>query len=80
MSLVEWHEEPIGKSHDRKAFDCGDAALNVFLQKHARQNHEAGSSKTFCAIDDFNPRRVLGFYICRSTMLAATCLPGSLQL
>ncbi|KUR78282.1 acetyltransferase [Novosphingobium sp. FSW06-99] len=78
MSLVEWHEEPIGKSHDRKAFDCGDAALNVFLQKHARQNHEAGSSKTFCAIDDFNPRRVLGFYTLAPVSIGLRGLPPSL--
>ena len=62
MSLPEWHEEPIAKSHDRKGFDCGDAELNTFFHKHARQNHDVGSSKTFCAIDDADPKRVLGFY------------------
>ncbi|MEP7222414.1 MAG: GNAT family N-acetyltransferase [Novosphingobium sp.] len=62
MNLPAWHEEPIAKSHDRRGFDCGDADLNTYLQKHARQNHEAGGSKTFCAIDDADPKRVLGFY------------------
>ena len=62
MTLPAWHEEPIAKSHDRKRFDCGDAELNEFLEKHARQNHEAGGAKTFCAIDDADPKRVLGFY------------------
>lgn len=62
MSLPAWHEEPIAKSHDRKGFHCGDVDLNTYLHKHARQNHEAGGSKTFCAISDSNSSRVLGFY------------------
>lgn len=62
MSPPHWHEEPIAKSHDRKAFDCSDSDLNRFLHKYARQNHEAGGSKTFCAIDDADLKRVLGFY------------------
>src|SRR5437016_7415634 len=35
MKFEAWHEEPIGKRHDREAFDCGEAALNEFLQRHA---------------------------------------------
>jgi len=29
--MTVWHEEAIGKHHDRKDFDCGDAELNDFL-------------------------------------------------
>ena len=43
--LPIWHEEPIGKQHDRGAFDCGDEALNQFLNRHARQSHEKGGAK-----------------------------------
>ena len=50
--MTAWHEEPIDKSHDRQAFDCGEAALNEFLQHHARKSHELGGAKTFLAIDD----------------------------
>ena len=62
MSVPAWHEEPIGKHHDRKAFDCGDAALNEFLHRYARQSHDAGGAKTFLAIDNAYNRTVLGFY------------------
>lgn len=62
MPIPAWHEEPIAKRHDRGAFDCGDAALNEFLQKHARQNHERGASKTFLAVADSDGKSVLGFY------------------
>jgi hypothetical protein len=47
MNILAWHEEPIGKRHDREAFDCGEAALNEFLQRYARKNHEMGGAKTF---------------------------------
>jgi len=62
MSVQAWHEEPIGKHHDRKAFDCGDAAMNEFLHRYARQSHDAGGAKTFLAIDNADNTTVLGFY------------------
>lgn len=62
MKLPPWHEEPIGKSHDRAAFDCGDLALNEFLRQHARQNHEKGAAKTFLAISDADGKSIMGFY------------------
>jgi GNAT superfamily N-acetyltransferase len=62
MSVPAWHEEPIGKKHDRESFDCGYPALNDFLRQHARRSHEAGGAKTFLAIDDQDGKTVLGFY------------------
>jgi GNAT superfamily N-acetyltransferase len=61
MTLPLWHEEPIAKGHNREAFDCGDAALNDFLRRHARQAHDRGSAKTFLAVRD-DASLVLGFY------------------
>lgn len=62
MILPAWHEEAISKSHNREAFDCGDADLNEFLRRHARQNHERGAAKTFVAVSDDDGTLVLGFY------------------
>jgi GNAT superfamily N-acetyltransferase len=62
MSLTAWHEEPIGRQHDREAFDCGEAALNEFLRRYARKSHELGGAKTFLAIDDGDQKTILGFY------------------
>jgi GNAT superfamily N-acetyltransferase len=61
MSIAAWHEEPIGRHHDRESFDCGDQALNEFLRRYARKSHELGGSKTFLAIDD-GDSSTLGFY------------------
>ena len=62
MSVPAWYEEPIAKHHDRKAFDCGDAVMNEFLHRYARQSHDAGGAKTFLAIDNADNTTVLGFY------------------
>jgi len=62
MSLPAWHEEPVLKTHDRKSFDCGDAPMNDFLQRYARQSHESGAAKTFLAIDKADNKTILGFY------------------
>ena len=62
MSTFGWHEEAISRSQDRAHFDCGDDALNDFLRKHARQNHQSGGAKTFVAVSDADSRTILGFY------------------
>ena len=79
MSVPAWHEEPIAKNHDRKAFDCGDTALNEFLQRYARQSHEAGGAKTFLAIDDADKTTVLGFYSLAPGALAYADTPEMLR-
>jgi len=62
VSAPVWHEEPVGKTHRRQHFDCGEAALNEFLARHARQSHAMGGAKTFLAIDDADNQTILGFY------------------
>jgi GNAT superfamily N-acetyltransferase len=62
MIAPDWLEEPIAKKHDRNAFDCGDAELNEFLRKHARQSHERGAAKTFVAAARSDGKTILGFY------------------
>lgn len=62
MTLSSWHEAPIGKDYDRTAFDCGVDALNQFLHRHARQNHKKGGAKTYLAVPDSDPKKILGYY------------------
>ena len=61
MTIV-WEEAALERSHDRKAFDCGEQVLNDYLQKYARQNHESGGAKTFVAVEASAPTPILGFY------------------
>lgn len=62
MSLPDWREEPIAKKHDRRAFDCGEPALNELLKRHARLSHDKGVAKTFLAISKSDGKTILGFY------------------
>jgi GNAT superfamily N-acetyltransferase len=79
MSLPAWHEEPISKKHDRKSFDCGDPALNHFLQRYARQSHDSGAAKTFLAIDNADNKNILGFYSLAPGALAFADTPETLR-
>jgi GNAT superfamily N-acetyltransferase len=62
MTALAWEEATITKQHDRAGFDCGDADLNLYIQKFARQNHESGGAKCFVAAPVETPARVIGFY------------------
>jgi GNAT superfamily N-acetyltransferase len=75
VTVPQWHEEPIGTRHDRDGFDCGDAALNEYLRRFARQAHEHGSAKTFVAVPDGDEARVLGFYTLSAASVAFSRTP-----
>jgi len=75
VSGAAWHEEPIGKHHDREAFDCGETALNEFLRRYARKSHELGGAKTFLAIDDSHSQTILGFYSLSAASVAYARTP-----
>lgn len=62
MTLEAWEEAPLGRQHDRAAFDCKDPDLNAYLRRYARQNHQSGGSKCFIAAPRANPSHILGFY------------------
>jgi GNAT superfamily N-acetyltransferase len=78
MTLPHWREAPISKAHDRKAFDCGDAQMNGFLQRYARQSHEQNASKTFCAVDIAAQNRILGFYTITPSAVAHGDVPPAM--
>lgn len=59
---VAWIEQPLTRHHDRARFDCGVHALNEYLQRYARQNHESGGAKTFVAVPAATSPTVLGYY------------------
>jgi len=59
---VEWRVEPLQRDHDRAHFNCGEPALDEYLARFARQNQESGVARTFVAVSDAEPTRVLGYY------------------
>jgi GNAT superfamily N-acetyltransferase len=66
--------EPISKTHNRDDFDCGEAVLNDYLRRHARQNHDDNIARAFVALDEDN--RVLGYYCISTAEVAFADLPS----
>lgn len=58
----DWRVEPLKRDHDRHRFDCGEPALDEYLARFARQNQESGVARTFVAVREAEPARVLGYY------------------
>jgi GNAT superfamily N-acetyltransferase len=79
MTLPGWYEEPISRKHDRNAFDCGDAAMNSFLRRYARQSHDLGAAKTFLATDAADNKTILGFYSLAPGALAYADTPEMMR-
>lgn len=64
----------IEESHRREEFDCGEEALNHYLRRYARQNHEHNIARTFVAVDETD--RVLGYYSLASASIEFVSLPA----
>jgi GNAT superfamily N-acetyltransferase len=59
---ASWRIERLSRSHERRYFACGEATLDEYLARFARQNHESGIAKTFVAVEPDVPRRVIAYY------------------
>ncbi len=52
------HLSPLSGSHDLSQFDCGNEALNTYLQRYARQNQAKEAARTYVAEMD---NKVIGY-------------------
>ena len=59
--------QPLGVSHDVEEFDCGNEALNDWLQRRASRNQREGSSRTWVVADS---TRVVGYYASATAVVA----------
>jgi len=48
--------------HDRDAFDCGEPALNAYLQKTAGQHLKKGIANTYILVNRSESQRIMGFF------------------
>ena len=68
--------EPLGKSHDRKAFACGQAELDDWFKRRASQDERRNLARVFVAVDA--ALGVVGFYSLGAFTLALEDLPADL--
>jgi hypothetical protein len=57
---ADWRIESLRRDHGRSEFGCDEPALDDYLSRFARQNHESGVARTFVAVCEAEPARVLG--------------------
>lgn len=54
--------QALNRSHDLKGFNCGNAALDAWLQNTARQHQQKNLSRTFVLVPEELPSAVVGYY------------------
>jgi GNAT superfamily N-acetyltransferase len=70
---------PLGKSHVRKSFDCGEHSLNEYLQQYANQDIKRRINKVFVASTPDAPQQVIGYCGLSAGSLDANDLPEGLR-
>ena len=48
--------------HDRQGFECGVAALDVYISRFAEQHRRSGISSVYVLSHSAQPERILGYY------------------
>lgn len=69
----------LAAQHRREGFDCGDAALNEFLQRQAGQQQKRGFGKTYVALAE-DGVTVIGFVTVSAGQVATTSLSAQSKL
>ena len=70
--------QPLTGRHERKAFASGSEPLDAWLRQTARQHQKRGLSKTFVAVADEAPTRILGYYALTACEVLSQDLPEAL--
>jgi len=70
--------QPLTGRHDRNAFESVSEPLDAWLRHTARQHQRRGISKTFVAVSDEEPTRILGFYALTACEILTDELPEDL--
>lgn len=73
--------EPLGPSHDRAAFSCGEQALDNYIRQQASQDVRRGVARVFVAVETAaagSPTLVAGYYTLSAASFAKADLPQSL--
>jgi ribosomal protein S18 acetylase RimI-like enzyme len=69
--------EPLGPHHDRKAFSCGEPALDIYLQRQASQDVRRRVAQVFVAVGD-TPEKIAGYYSLSAARFGKEALPPDL--
>lgn len=68
---------PLDATIAATAFDCGEALLNDYLRRYARQDVRRGVARAFVATPTEAPERVAGFFTLSAASVQAETLPDA---
>ena len=74
MTSVAFRFEPLGGQHDRSSFQCGEDALDRYLQTQATQDMRRNIAKCFVAVE-VTSGRVVAYYTLSAVSIALVDLP-----
>lgn len=72
--MMNWAIVPIGDTHDRSHFACGQPSLDRFLKEFARQNQAKDFCRTFVLIQE-GEARVYGYYTLSAAQIEREKIP-----
>ncbi len=77
MALTNITVVPLGRQHDRSAFQCGAEALDLYLKQQARQDADKRVAAPFVAVRPPD-MQVVGYYTLSASVLPLADLPEEL--
>lgn len=75
---LKWQIVPLTKQHDRTSFDCGEPALNEWIQKYAGQSQELRIVKVYVLVERGDDK-VLGYFALRAGQVDFATIPRELR-
>lgn len=76
---MNWRIESLDARHKRATFDCGNAVLNDFLRRYARQQQSRNLNRSYVAVRE-NDDHVAGFYTVSASSIGFAELDAALKL
>lgn len=71
--------EPLGASHNRHGFKCGIESLDNYLKRQAGQDIKRHISRVYVAVQQNNPKKIIGYYTLSSLSIELNQLPEKLS-
>ena len=69
---------PLATHDDRASFDCGRESLNLWLRRHAWNNHVSGASRVN-VVEEATTGRIAGFVAMSASSIERALMPKSRQ-
>lgn len=67
--------EPLCSIHDRSSFQCGEASLDNYIKKQAKQDVKRRISRVFVAREQDRPSIIVGYYTLSTLSIELNHLP-----